>query len=88
MIRAELRSDNSVGVAPEILEAIAAANVGSAMAYGGDAETARLNDLVSEVFEREARVVPVVSGTAANALALSAMAPPWGAVLCHEEAQP
>lgn len=86
MIRAELRSDNSVGVAPEILEAIAAANVGSAMAYGGDDETARLNDLVSEVFEREARVFPVVSGTAANALALSAMAPPWGAVLCHEEA--
>jgi len=31
-------------------------------------------------------VFPVVSGTAANALALSAMSPPWGAVLCHDSA--
>ena len=29
---------------------------------------------------------PVVSGTAANALGLSALCPPWGAVLCHESA--
>lgn len=82
----ELRSDNSAGVAPEILAAIAQANAGTAMAYGGDDLTARLNSLVSEVFEREARIFPVVSGTAANALGLSAMAPPWGAVLCHEDA--
>jgi threonine aldolase len=31
-------------------------------------------------------VFPVISGTAANSLALSAMCPPWGAVLCHETA--
>lgn len=86
MIRVELRSDNSVGVAPEILDAIAKTNRGSAMAYGGDPITDQLNALVSEVFERDALVFPVVSGTAANALALSAMAPPWGAVLCHEDA--
>lgn len=82
----ELRSDNAAGVAPEILAAVAGANTGSALAYGHDEVTAGLQDLVSEVFEREARVFPVVSGTAANALALSAMTPPWGAVLCHEEA--
>lgn len=82
----ELRSDNSAGVAPEILAAVAEANTGSALAYGGDETTERLHALVSEVFEREARIFPVVSGTAANALALSAMVPPWGAVLCHEEA--
>ena len=85
-LRVELRSDNAAGVAPEILAAVAGANTGSAPAYGGDDVTARLHELVSEVFEREARVFPVVSGTAANALALSAMTPPWGAVLCHEEA--
>src|SRR5262249_13921238 len=28
----------------------------------------------------------VPTGTAANALALAHLAPPWGAVLCHEEA--
>ena len=31
-------------------------------------------------------VFPVTSGTAANALALSASVPPWGAVLCHRTA--
>ena len=83
----ELRSDNAAGVAPEIVEAIVAANVGSALAYGDDAWTARLRGIVREVFEHPtAEVFPVVSGTAANSLSLSALCPPWGAVLCHETA--
>lgn len=82
----ELRSDNAAGVAPYILDAIGAANDGSAMAYGGDAWTARLRERVGEVFEHEAAVFPVVSGTAANAIALSALCPPWGAMVCHTSA--
>lgn len=83
----EFRSDNSAGVAPEILAAVAATNIGSAMAYGDDEVTARLHDVVREVFEHPtARVFPVTSGTAANALALTASCPPWGAVLCHDTA--
>ena len=83
----ELRSDNSAGVAPEILAAMVAANTGSAIAYGADALTAQLQETVRTVFEHPgARVFPVTSGTAANALALSSMCPPWGAVLCHETA--
>jgi threonine aldolase len=83
----ELRSDNAAGVAPEILAAIEAANVGSALAYGGDDLTGRLHEIVRDVFEHPtARVFPVTSGTAANALALSALSPPWGAVLCHSSA--
>lgn len=83
----ELRSDNAAGAAPEILESIVAANTGTAIAYGADDVTARLHDVVREVFEHDdARVFPVTSGTAANALALSALVPPWGAVLCHETA--
>lgn len=83
----ELRSDNAAGVAPEILAAVQAANVGSALAYGGDDLTEHLHDVVREVFEHPgARVFPVTSGTAANALALSACTPPWGAVLCHPTA--
>jgi threonine aldolase len=83
----ELRSDNAAGVAPEILAAIEAANVGSALAYGGDDLTAGLHDVVREVFEHPtARVFPVTSGTAANALSLSSLTPPWGAVLCHPTA--
>jgi threonine aldolase len=83
----ELRSDNTAAVAPEILDAVAAANTGTALAYGGDDLTARLHDVVRAVFEHPtARVFPVTSGTAANALSLSAATPPWGAVLCHPTA--
>ncbi|MGH9133751.1 MAG: threonine aldolase family protein [Ilumatobacteraceae bacterium] len=83
----ELRSDNAAGVAPQILAAIAAANAGSALAYGDDAWTARLQRLAATTFEHpDATVFPVVSGTAANALSLAALCPPWGAVLCHESA--
>lgn len=83
----ELRSDNSAGAAPEILRAVAAANTGSTLAYGGDHWTTQLTETVRTVFEHPtATVFPVVSGTAANSLALSAMCPPWGAVLCHETA--
>ncbi|CAB4846191.1 MAG: low specificity L-threonine aldolase [Actinobacteria bacterium] len=83
----ELRSDNAAGVAPEIIAAVAAANVGSALAYGGDDHTAQLRELVREVFQHpEAEVFPVISGTAANSLALSAVCPPWGSILCHETA--
>lgn len=83
----EFRSDNAAGVAPEIVQAVADANHGSALAYGADDVTDRLHDVVREVFEHEtARVFPVTSGTAANALALTAMCPPWGAVLCHDTA--
>jgi threonine aldolase len=83
----ELRSDNAAGVAPEILAALEAANTGSALAYGGDEFTADVQDVVRTVFEHPtARVFPVTSGTAANALAISAATPPWGAVLCHPSA--
>lgn len=83
----EFRSDNAAGVAPEIMQAMVDANSGTAIAYGADQLTATLEARVREVFEHDsARVFPVTSGTAANALSLSAMCPPWGAVLCHETA--
>lgn len=83
----ELRSDNAAGVAPEILGAIDRANPGSAIAYGDDDITGELQRIVREVFEHPtARAFPVASGTAANALSLAAMCPPWGSVLCHETA--
>jgi threonine aldolase len=83
----EFRSDNSAGVAPQILAAIVDANHGSAVAYGADQLTVELEQRVREVFEHStARVFPVTSGTAANALSLSALCPPWGSVLCHATA--
>ncbi len=83
----ELRSDNTAAIVPEILDAVVAANHGTALAYGGDELTERLEGVVREVFEHPtARVFPVTSGTAANALSLSSLCPPWGAVVCHETA--
>lgn len=81
-----LASDNVAGAAPEILAAIAGAAEGRARSYGGDEVTARLQDRLSELFERRVAAFPVPTGTAANALALATFTPPWGAVLCHREA--
>jgi threonine aldolase len=77
-------SDNTTGAAPEIMAAIQRANEGHAVSYGGDETTARLKARFAELFEHEVEVFPVVTGTAANALALAAIAPPYGAVICHE----
>ena len=79
-------SDNAAGVAPEILAAIARASQGAALAYGRDDWTKRVEQRFAEIFEHEVAVFLVPTGTAANALALAHLTPPWGAVLCHAEA--
>ena len=79
-------SDNTTGIAPEIMAALAAANDGQAMPYGDDPATARLAALFGALFEAEVEVFPLTTGTAANALALSVMVPPFGAVYCHRDA--
>jgi threonine aldolase len=81
--RMNFASDNAAGVAPEILAAIARANEGPALGYGNDAWTARVEERFAELFEHEVAVFLVATGTAANALALAHLSPPWGAVLCH-----
>jgi threonine aldolase len=79
------RSDNEAPVAPEIMQAFAEANRGAAHAYGDDTHTAALERRLREVFETELRVFPLVSGTAANALAVAQTTPSYGAVICHED---
>jgi threonine aldolase len=79
-------SDNCYGATPEILAAIAAIGQSPVPAYGDDDVTQRLADRFSEIFERDVAVFPVVSGTAANALALATLVPPHGAIFCHAEA--
>jgi len=78
-------SDNAYGAAPEILEAIAQANAGTVDSYGEDKITAALQRRFSELFERDVVAYPVLTGTAANGLALATLSPPYGAILCHEE---
>jgi threonine aldolase len=79
-------SDNHYGVHPRILESLVEANTGSAMAYGGDDWTKKSEERLSEIFEKEVRSFLVTTGTAANGLALSALTPSYGAVICHAEA--
>lgn len=78
-------SDNTAGAHPKILEALGAANGGSAMPYGNDELTHRVERKISELFERDCAVFLVGTGTSANALALAALAPNYGAVFCHPE---
>jgi threonine aldolase len=81
-------SDNVTGAAPEVLAAINAANVGAASPYGDDPWTLRLQAAMTAMFghPRPIVVLPVNTGTAANALALATTTPPWGAIYCHLEA--
>ena len=78
-------SDNGAGVAPEILEAVAAASRGPAAAYGADVWSEQAIADLKNVFECDLSASLVATGTAANALALSALTRPWEAVFCHEE---
>ena len=79
-------SDNSAAPCPEVLAAISAAAPASGPGYDGDAISQQLDAAFGALFGRECVVLPVSTGTAANALALAAMVPPYGAVVCHEEA--
>jgi threonine aldolase len=78
-------SDNAAAACPEALAAIAEANRLDA-AYDGDSWSKRLNAAFSELFEREVEALWVATGTAANALALAALCPPYGRIVCHRSA--
>ncbi|MBE7210799.1 MAG: low specificity L-threonine aldolase [Gluconacetobacter diazotrophicus] len=85
--RKNFSSDNVGPVSPEILAAMVEANRGSTPSYGADPWTARMRETVRRVFEApDAEVFAVSVGTAANALALSALVPPFGAVYCDAAA--
>jgi len=79
-------SDNAAGVAPEIMGAVVRANTGHQLGYGNDDVTRRTAAEVSRLFERDVAVYLVSTGTAANALPLAHLSPPWGAVMCYRDA--
>ncbi len=78
-------SDNWAGAAGPIAAALAEVG-GTSPAYGGDAATRAAEEAFARVFERDVAVFFVATGTAANSLALSALAKPGGLVLCHSDA--
>jgi threonine aldolase len=73
-------------VAPEIMSALSEANRGPSMPYGNDDWTRRVERRMADIFEREVRVFPVATGTAANALSIASLVPPYGSLYAHEEA--
>ena len=79
-------SDNYSGVHPEILQAIVDANEGHQSAYGSDAYTERLQEVVREHFGPRAEAFPVFNGTGANVIALQSTLPRWGAVIAASTA--
>jgi len=78
-------SDNAASACPEALAAVAEANRLDT-AYDADAWSGRLNAAFSRLFEREVEALWVATGTAANALALACLCPPYGRIVCHRHA--
>ncbi len=78
-------SDNAASAHPTVLDAMARANHVDT-AYDGDAISQSLDAAFSAVFETDVRAFWIGTGSAANALALAALCPPYGSVLCHTDA--
>ncbi len=79
-------SDNHSGISPEILQAIADANVDHALAYGDDEWCLRAEELFRHHFGPQAKVYFVFNGTGANVLNIDAMCRSHHAVVCAETA--
>jgi threonine aldolase len=84
--RRQFASDNYAGICPEAWQAMAEANTGHEAAYGNDARTAEVSDLLRDLFETDCEVFFVFNGTAANSLALAHLCQSYHSVLCHEMA--
>ena len=79
-------SDNHSGASPEVLKAIAEANVDHALAYGDDEYSARVGELFKQTFGEQASAYLVFNGTGANVLNIDAMCRSHNAVVCAETA--
>jgi threonine aldolase len=78
-------SDNAAPVHPAVFAAMQAADTVDT-AYDGDALSRGLDARFSELFGRDVAAIWIPTGTAANSLALAALCPPFGGVLCHRDA--
>ena len=77
-------SDNAATVHPRVMAAIADADRLDT-AYDGDSLSRSMDARLSALFETPCHTLWVPSGTAANALALAALCPPYGGVVCHRD---
>ncbi|MBO4403636.1 MAG: low specificity L-threonine aldolase [Bacteroidales bacterium] len=79
-------SDNHAGISPEVLEAIAQANNGHALAYGEDSFSGQTRQMFKQQFGEAAEAYLVFNGTGANTLCIDAMVRSHEAVVCAETA--
>jgi len=79
-------SDNAAGVSPEVMDALAAANHGPALAYGEDPWTATAVGQLRELFDAPVEVMLCWGGTGANVVGLASLLQPWQSVLCTDTA--
>jgi threonine aldolase len=82
----QFASDTWAGLCPEAVQALADANRGHAPAYGDDGWTIKATNLLRDLFETDCSVFFVMTGTAANSLALAAMCQSYHSVICHGDA--
>lgn len=86
MTRRGFGSDNQSGIHPRVLDAIARANDGHAVAYGDDEFTSRAVALFREMLGDETEVHFVFGGTGANVTALASVMRSYESVICAETA--
>jgi threonine aldolase len=79
-------SDNHAGAHPDVIAALAEANVGHAHPYGADPWTARAIEAIRSHVGDDAQVSLVWNGTGANVTCLAALCRPWESVVCAESA--
>jgi hypothetical protein len=84
--RRHFASDNWAGVHPDVLAAIAAANLGHMPSYGDDAITARATARIQALLGAPVAVHFVFNGTAANVLGLASSLETWQSVICSDVA--
>lgn len=77
-------SDNAAGAHPSVIDAIARANVGHALAYGSDAHTAEALARFRDLFGPTSEAFLVWNGTGANVMSLATMVLPAEAIVCSE----
>jgi threonine aldolase len=80
-------SENTSPVHPAFVDAVTRANVGFATNFEAEAWTERALARLRTFFAHDTlQAFTVTTGTAANAIAIGAMVPPYGSVLCHWDA--
>lgn len=79
-------SDNYAGVHPDVLAAIAEANVGHEPSYGADSYSREAEQRLRELFGRDLSVFFAFNGTGANVTGLQTMLRPWEGTVCASTA--